>query len=116
MDIPFTKPKSLISCNRKRGAHLYSDEVPVVDLPQLSYSLLAEASVVHLELVVDPEPIIDPEPGPIVEAESSALEPSVAVSESLSVTELESSAIEPDLEATVVKIEPSSATTCTGNE
>jgi len=34
MDIPFTKPKESISTNRKRGAHLYSDSVPLTDLPQ----------------------------------------------------------------------------------
>lgn len=64
MDIPFIKPKGLISCNRKRGAHLYSDEVPIVDLPQPSCSLLAETSV-------DPEPIIEPEP--IVEPDITML-------------------------------------------
>ena len=34
MDIPFTKPKGSISTNRKRGAHLYSDSVPLANLPQ----------------------------------------------------------------------------------
>ena len=29
MDIPFTKPKGSISCNRKRGAHLYNDSLPL---------------------------------------------------------------------------------------
>ena len=114
MDIPFTKPKSLISCNRKRGAHLYSDEVPVIHLPQPSYSLAAEASVVHpepvdTEPVVDHEPIVDPEliveSESIVDAESSAMETSVAVP-----------AVGPDLEATVDETEPSPVTTCTGNE
>ena len=28
MDITFTKPKGSISCNRKRGAHLYNDSLP----------------------------------------------------------------------------------------
>ena len=119
IDIPFTKPKSLISCNRKRGAHLYSDEVSVVDLPQPSYSLLAEVSVVHPQ-PVDPEPSVDPEPTvdceSIVEAESSAVERSIAVPESLSIIELDSTVIEPDLEDTVAETELSPATTCTGNE
>jgi len=39
MDIPFAKPKSLLSTNRKRGAHLYSNSVPLSDLPQCSQSL-----------------------------------------------------------------------------
>ena len=125
MDIPFTKPKSLISCNRKRGAHLYSDEFPVVDLPQPSYSLVAAASIVHpepvdTEPVEDHEPIIDPEPivdsKSIVETEPSAMETSVAVAVSLSIIELESPAVEPDLEATVDETQPSPATTCTWNE
>ena len=34
MDIPFTKPKGTLSSNRKRGAHLYSDTVPLSDLPK----------------------------------------------------------------------------------
>ena len=113
MDIPFTKPKSLISCNRKRGAHLYSDEFSVVNLLQPSYLLLAEASVVHPH-PVDPEPIVDSEP--IAEAESSAVERSIAVPESLSIIELDSTIIEPDLEDTVAETEPSPAITCTGNE
>ena len=34
-NLPFTKPKSRIECNRKRGAHLYNDTVLLSDLPQL---------------------------------------------------------------------------------
>jgi len=34
MDISFTKPKGSINTNRKRGAHLYSDFVPLADLSQ----------------------------------------------------------------------------------
>ena len=34
MDIPFTKPKGTLRSNRKRGAHLYSDTVPLSDLPK----------------------------------------------------------------------------------
>ena len=34
-DIPFTKPKSRIECNWKGSAHLYSDTVPLSDVPQL---------------------------------------------------------------------------------
>ena len=98
---------------------MYSDEVSVVDLPQPSYSLLAEASVVHPQ-PVDPEPSVDPEPTvdsePIVEAESSAVERSIAVPESLSIIELDSTVTEPDLEDTVAETELSPATTCTGNE
>ena len=30
MDIPFTKPKSLISCNRKRGAHSIVVKIPLL--------------------------------------------------------------------------------------
>ena len=98
---------------------MYSDEVSVVDLPQPSYSLLAEASVVHPQ-PVDPEPSVDPEPTvdfePIVEAESSSVERSIAVPESLSITELDWTVIEPDLEDTVAETELSPAITCTGDE
>jgi len=52
MDIPFTKPKGVISasCNRKRGAHLYSDSLPISDLPQFPQAQLQEASSV-VELI-----------------------------------------------------------------
>ena len=33
-DIPFTKPKTRISCNKRRGAHLYSDDIPDSELPE----------------------------------------------------------------------------------
>ena len=35
MDIPFAKLKGSISanCNRKRGAHLYDDSLPLLNLP-----------------------------------------------------------------------------------
>ena len=36
MDITFTKPKGSFSCNRKRGAHLYNDSLPLSELPQCS--------------------------------------------------------------------------------
>ena len=46
MDTPFTKPKGSISasCNRKRGAHLYDDSLPLSDLSQLSETQLLEGS------------------------------------------------------------------------
>jgi len=50
MDIPFTKPKESISTNRKRGAHLYSDSVPLADLPQQT---LEDQDSCMLELVVN---------------------------------------------------------------
>ena len=85
-------------------------------MPQPSYSLLAEASVVHPQ-PVDPEPSVDPEPivdsEPIVEA---AMECSIAVPKSLSITELDSTVIEPDLEDTFAETELSPAITCAGNE
>ena len=48
MDIPFTKPKGSISvsCNRKRGAHLYDDSLPLSNLPQFSETQLQEGSSV----------------------------------------------------------------------
>ena len=48
MDLPFTKPKGVISasCNRKRGAHLYDDSLPLSDLPQFSQAQPQEASSV----------------------------------------------------------------------
>jgi len=50
MDIPFTKPKGSISasCNRKRGAHLYADSLPLSDLPQFSEAQPQESSIVEL--------------------------------------------------------------------
>ena len=107
MDITFTKPKSLLSCNRKRGAHLYDDEVQVFNLPQPSCPLLAEGSVVNLELTidsVDSQPIAQPEfiidsdiildSEPTAEVESSTVECSVAVSESPSVVQSEATVFE----------------------
>ena len=50
MGIPFTKPKGSISTNRKRGAHLYSDSVPLADLPQQTQE---DQDSCMLELVVN---------------------------------------------------------------
>jgi len=48
MDLPFTKPKGVISasCNRKRRAHFYDDSLPLSDLPQFSQAQPQEASSV----------------------------------------------------------------------
>jgi len=39
---------------------LYSDEVPIADLPQPSCSLLAE-TFVDPEAIIEPEPIVEPD-------------------------------------------------------
>ena len=36
MDISFTKPQDSIGCNRKRGAYLYNDSLPLSEFPQCS--------------------------------------------------------------------------------
>ena len=50
MDIPFTKPKGSISvsCNRKRGVHLYDDSLPLSDLLQFSEAQPQESSIIKL--------------------------------------------------------------------
>jgi len=49
MDIPFTKPKGSLSSNRKRGAHLYSDTVPLSDLPKHSEMAVVEFTPATIE-------------------------------------------------------------------
>jgi len=49
MDIPFTKPKGSLSSNRKRGAHLYSDTVPLLDLPKHLETQIVVEHVPELE-------------------------------------------------------------------
>jgi len=75
MDIPFTKPKGLVTTNRKRGAHLYSNSVPLSGLPQCSQPLQSSTEVdpSNSQTSIDePEVSISDS----VETQSEVLEPS----------------------------------------
>ena len=123
MDITFTKPKSSISCNRKRGAHFYNDAVPFAGLPQPSYLLPAEASlqpesssIMILESsFVDVEPsIVETEPSPVTartqEVLPTELPPMDCMDDKEPSSAEISSVVEPEL-TSVVKLELSSVET-----